>query len=151
MTARKPGANYFRGSVAERLKFYSMPIPSGCVLWTGAKRQSGHGYTWNGAKVTYAHIVSYELAKGPVPKGFELHHTCVNSSCVNPDHLQPVTRGDHQRLQPRRFVGDVTHCKRDHKFTPENTYFKKNGRRSCRACHRMWQAAYRRKMKQMLA
>lgn len=39
---------------------------------------------------------------------------------------------------------DRSQCKRGHEFTPENTY-ELNGRRFCHACHRIRQAAYRRK------
>lgn len=145
MTARKPGARYFRGSVEGRLRFHSIPEPnSGCILWIGAcSTKSGHGYAWDGTRVRPAHIVSYELSKGPVHPDKELHHLCKNPCCINPDHLKPVTRGEHQRLEPRRWVGDVTHCKRGHELTFENSYVTSKGRRSCRQCHRERARAYR--------
>jgi hypothetical protein len=30
----------------------------------------------------------------------------------------------------------ATHCKHGHEFTPENTYWKSDGCRQCRTCHR---------------
>lgn len=37
-----------------------------------------------------AHIVSYETFIGPVPAGHEIDHTCRNTFCVNPGHLEAV-------------------------------------------------------------
>ena len=142
MTARKPGANYFRGSsVAERLKFHSRPDVSGCIVWTSSK-SNGYGHVWDGERLRGAHRVSYELTKGPIPRGLQLDHLCCNRACINPDHLEPVTRSENVRRgeTPRRvreFWASVTHCKYGHKFTVENTYIRRNGRRSCRACRRV--------------
>jgi len=51
----------------------------------------------------YAHRVAWESVHGPVPTTpcpdgshrWELHHTCLNRSCVNPDHIQLVTHREH--------------------------------------------------------
>jgi hypothetical protein len=39
--------------------------------------------------------------------------------------------------------GGMTHCKRGHEFTPENTYVQPNGRRVCRTCKRLREAEWR--------
>lgn len=39
-----------------------------------------------------AHRVVFERARGPVPQGKELDHLCRNRKCVNPSHLEVVTR-----------------------------------------------------------
>jgi hypothetical protein len=41
-----------------------------------------------------------------IPAGLELHHVCENKLCVNPEHLQPMTRCDHLRLH-RNAGGNV--------------------------------------------
>lgn len=146
MTAKKPGATYFKGPIAERLAFYSIPEPnSGCQIWFGTTTK-GYGHVWYKGKPRKAHAVSYELEKGPIPEGMEAHHKCRLKCCINVEHLQPLTRSDHQRIDPRRRIGDVTHCKRGHEFTPENTSInKRTKRRGCRICKAAWQRAYTRR------
>lgn len=42
-----------------------------------------------------AHVYAYERLIGPRPRGLDLHHTCENPGCVNPSHLEPLTRSEH--------------------------------------------------------
>jgi len=44
------------------------------------------------------HRITYELINGPIPEGKELHHTCFNKWCCNPDHLQAVTHAEHGEI-----------------------------------------------------
>lgn len=68
-----------------------MPEPnSGCWLWLAAVRRRGYGIVslegpnfGNGV----AHRVSWEIYRGPIPKGLSVLHRCDVPSCVNPDHL----------------------------------------------------------------
>ncbi len=67
--------------------------PHECWLWTGFISNSGYGRIGTYGepmKVGYAHRVSWELLRGPIPEGFEVDHLCRNRWCVNPDHLEPV-------------------------------------------------------------
>lgn len=41
-----------------------------------------------------AHKWIWEDRNGPVPDGMDLDHLCRNRSCVNPDHLEPVSRAE---------------------------------------------------------
>jgi hypothetical protein len=62
-----------------------------CWLWTGYRYPLGYGKFSVGTEQGYAHIWSFRLHIGPVPDGKELDHLCRNPSCVNPNHLEPVT------------------------------------------------------------
>ena len=109
-----------------------------CWLWTGALFHNGYGiFTRAGRVNVRAHRYSYELRHGPIADGLTIDHLCRTRSCVNPDHLEPVSlrenilRGD----GPAARHAVQTHCLRGHEFTPENTRVAQ-GRRHCRACER---------------
>lgn len=63
----------------------------GCWNWTGRTATNGYGRCWDGTRDVQAHRYSYELVNGPIPAGECLDHKCHNLTCVNPDHLRPVT------------------------------------------------------------
>jgi len=128
----------------ENLRFWSKVDASGpCWEWTAAIGKTGgygkYSYRLDGkVKYVYAHRYAYHVLVGPVPDGLELDHLCRNRKCVNPDHLDPVTR----RENVRRGVGPTgrnmgkTHCPFGHEYTKENTYKLKSGVRQCKMCGR---------------
>jgi hypothetical protein len=40
----------------------------------------------------------YIFAKGPYPRGSQLHHHCGQKACLNPDHQIPLSRMQHAGL-----------------------------------------------------
>jgi hypothetical protein len=121
-------------------------ITPSCWLWTGGKMSNGYGMIVNdtGHKVP-AHRAAYEFLVGPIPKGLDLDHLCRVRHCVNPEHLEPVTRGENLKrgLTGNNMQGR-THCKRGHELSGNNVYFAPNRltvtgerRRECRACQRI--------------
>lgn len=117
---------------------------SGCWEWTGAVATNGYArlslMPWGKART--AHRIAYEVLAGPIPTGLDLDHLCRVRWCVNPAHLEPVTRkenlrrGDHNNR--RR-----THCRNGHEYTPENTVRPRPGARTCRICGLASRARYR--------
>ena len=63
-----------------------------CWLWTGPvhKRYGKYGGTT-------AHRHVFRALGGEIPEGLELDHLCMKPLCVNPDHLEPVTRAENVR------------------------------------------------------
>lgn len=75
--------------------------PNGdCWLWTGAIIQAsrtsagGYGITSRDQSKEYAHRVAYSLAKGEVPPGKIVMHSCDSRPCCNPDHLVAGTKAE---------------------------------------------------------
>lgn len=93
-----------------------------CWNWPGCVDRSGYGKSAR----TAAHRFVWLRLRGPIPDGLELDHLCFNTLCVNPNHLEPVTRQENMR---RRSAAQ-RHCKQGHGFTAENTYLY-NGSHKC--------------------
>lgn len=73
---------------------YAIDEATGCWNWQGSiHKRTGYGqYSSPDTSERQAHRAIYERLRGPIPDGLELDHLCRNRSCVNPDHLDPVTR-----------------------------------------------------------
>lgn len=118
---------------------------AGCWEWTAGKN-NGYGVFFpTKGNTRQAHRYSYEQLVGPIPEGLVIDHLCRNHSCVNPEHLEPVTN----QVNLLRGIGFAatksaqTHCVRGHEFTTENTYVWDN-RRYCRKCRAATTARARR-------
>lgn len=107
---------------------------SPCLEWRGCTNAYGYGVVRNHeGKVLQVHRVAYEAVKGPIPDGLVLDHLCRNTVCMNPGHLEPVTRGENVRRGENN-NRKKTHCIRGHEFTGhrDNT-----GQRVCLECRRI--------------
>lgn len=141
----------------ERLMRHVRILENGCWEWTGCTC-FGYGRISNCGTVNsrLAHVASYIEFVGPIPEGKELDHTCHKKEecyggvlcphrrCINPDHLEPVTRKENVRRghgNSRAVAKQKAKkkCKHGHRYTEKNTYWYR-GYRMCRTCQRVNEA-----------
>lgn len=95
----------------------------GCWTWNGRKCRYGYGrfnIYYQGRNVTLsAHVAMHVIRVGGLlgvdelmgaykalqASGLEVDHTCVNSSCINPAHLEAVTQLENTRRRDARRWG----------------------------------------------
>lgn len=138
-----------RGSENQVRRFLQKVRPGdGCWEWLGNIGPDGYS-RFSG--VGPAHRFAYELLIGPIPEGYELDHLCHSMDstclggydcphrrCVNPAHLEPVTKQENGRrsLSPFAVNARKDECPRGHPYTEENTWVYR-GSRYCRECRRV--------------
>lgn len=110
-----------------------------CWLWTAYVDPTGYGRFGVGGTMRRAHRVVWETLVGPVPDGLELDHLCRVRRCVNPDHLEPVTRRENVRRGVAALLQrQKTHCPSGHSYA-EHAYEvpSRPGVRYCQECNRV--------------
>lgn len=65
---------------------------NGCWICNYSPTKGSYRQKWDGKRLVGAHRYSYELINGKIEKGMEIDHLCKNHACVNPDHLEKVTK-----------------------------------------------------------
>lgn len=76
---------------------------TGCHIWQGATNNKGYGTKLDPAtgKLALVHRLAYEEVYGPIPEGLVIDHVkarrCRHKTCINPDHLEPVTVAENNR------------------------------------------------------
>jgi hypothetical protein len=88
---------------------YIVDAETGCWNWQLARDARGYPRKRVGGRDARAHRWHYEQRFGPISGDLHLHHRCENPSCVNPDHLVPLTPAAHAltRKDVRLAAADV--------------------------------------------
>jgi len=79
-----------------RFEKYIAKDPTGCWRWCGGRDIKNYGIFFFNGKTHFAHraaLVIYEKVKQLTP-GLQVRHSCRETSCVNPDHLNEGTRSE---------------------------------------------------------
>lgn len=93
----------------------------------------------NGGYMTFqkmgAHVWMWNCMFGPLPNGWDVHHKCGNKPCINPMHLQSLTKNAHGLMHGQRRKKKV--CKRGHVLSEVGVYIQNTygyTTRNCKAC-----------------
>jgi hypothetical protein len=68
-----------------------------CWIWQGGQSGSGYARARRDNRMVPLHRWHYEQEHGALRDGHEIDHLCRVPLCVNPDHLEAVTRAENVR------------------------------------------------------
>jgi hypothetical protein len=141
--------------IEEVLKQYK--VEGGCWSWTGSINRGGYGTFKRFLDAKYvgvlAHRFSFEVHHGrTIVRGMELDHLCRNRRCINPDHLEEVTRRENilRGEGPTAVNARKVQCKRGHEFAGDNLLYTPQGGRRCRTCENDWRYARRKALAEVV-
>lgn len=115
-------------SLPETFSKFIEPEPnSGCWLWVGGRTETGYGLYTLGKQTRRAHRWAWMYTYGMLPEN-ELDHLCRVRCCVNPKHLEIVTRVENMRRGVNQNKRKVA-CPQGHPYSHVSA-----GKRRCRTC-----------------
>lgn len=129
-----------RQEMLARFEANYIPEPNtGCWLWLGEVVDYGYGRFWYNNKKHNASRFSYKIFKGEIVAGLETDHLCCTPCCVNPNHLELVSRAENMRRRGRATI----FCRRcREKLSQGKT------QKFCKVCHNERNQQYRQRLKE---
>ncbi len=112
-------------------------LENGCWQWVGAMDTDGYGMFSIRRHIVKAHRFIFALLRSELTN--DIDHLCRNRGCVNPWHMEDVTRRTNILRGVSHIADQVkrTHCPKGHPYDVFNTRLSRKGKRSCKECHRM--------------
>lgn len=123
--------------IMERLMQRRRITAAGCWEYTGYILPNGYGEICFKGKQVRVHRLVYRIVKGEIPDGKNVCHSCDNTICFNPDHLEPGTQRENilQSVERQRHHETVkTHCSNGHAFADHGIVYKGKKKRFCKMC-----------------
>ena len=135
------GARFTASPLTSEERFWQKVDATGdCWEWLagGAQGYGVFGVRVEGKTVnTYAHRWAWENLVGAIPESMCIDHLCLNRRCVNPDHLEIVTRVEnYRRGYLAKWRRALQECPYGHPLSGDNLYLLPAGGRMCRQCDR---------------
>lgn len=121
----------FHGLYLEEDRGYETP----CWQWTGTITSYGYAYFCADGLQCRALRFAYTHFVGEIPSGLTIDHLCRNQACVNPCHLEAVSRAENSRRAQAAIRAAKTHCVNGHPWVPENL-LREGIRQFCAICRR---------------
>lgn len=120
-----------------------------CWLWAAGKDRYGYGQFSVAGHLVKTHRLAYELLVGPIPAGLQIDHLCRVRSCVNPDHMEPVSCRENvlRGAGVTAVNATKTKCPSSHEYSVANTYIYPDGSRKCLECNRLRSRERRRRLR----
>lgn len=103
-------------------------LDGACWMWGGNVQNAGYAQMSTYKKTYLAHRWSYEFFRGGLDPTLTLDHKCRNKLCVNPFHLEQVTRVVNIQRAPisgvAKKAADKTHCQKGHDYAIHGVVYK---------------------------
>lgn len=129
-----------REDVVRFISFVCADQETGCWNWQGNLDRKGYAKFWWESQTGRGSRFSYLAFRDSSIEGLDIDHLCRNRRCVNPLHLEAVTRRENvlrgmgiTAIHAKRQV-----CVRGHALTDDNVYRweKAPNSRICKTCAR---------------
>jgi hypothetical protein len=77
-------------------------VKGDCLVFQGGLVKDGYAQIRDGRLRPHVHRAMWEECFGLIPDGYEVHHTCPNNRCVNPEHLRCLPEEEHWQVHGKK-------------------------------------------------